>query len=156
MLGQSLIIYTDHKALNLLYFWPIGNIHQVIWLLKMAEFSFKTVYLLGMNNSVADALSRQTGGAGQPDDGDIGESSSGPHEVLDPIVFCAVENWLKVVAPHLVLTNYIEAINSSLSSSHLLFAQLARDAAGNTWTLESMPNRGILYIRVLAVAINAM
>ena len=60
------------------------------WLQKLAEFSLKSVYLPGLKNSVEDAVSREPAEAGYPDEGDIGDSSSGPCAPQDPVVFTAV------------------------------------------------------------------
>ena len=55
------------------------------------------IYLPGLKNSVADALSRQPGEVNYPDDIDIGDLGSGPRELEDPVTFVAIEDWLKVV-----------------------------------------------------------
>ena len=46
---------------------------------KLAKFSLKTAYLLGLKNLVADLLSKQPDEACFPDDVDIGEYASGPY-----------------------------------------------------------------------------
>ena len=43
---------------------------------------------------MANALSRQPGEVGQPDEGDIGDSGSGLYILQDPIVFTAVQDQL--------------------------------------------------------------
>ena len=43
-------------------------------------------------------------------------------KLQDPAGFCVAKVWLKVVAPYFILTNCIEAIKSSLSSSHPVVA----------------------------------
>ena len=58
------------------------------------------MYLPGLKNSVADALSRQPGKIGWPYDIDINHSGSGPHSLQDPVGFAAIEDWLKIVSPH--------------------------------------------------------
>ena len=40
----------------------------------------------------------------------------------NPVIFVAMENWLQVVAPHLVITCCIKAIKTALSSGHLVAA----------------------------------
>ena len=57
------------------------------YLQKLAESSFKIVYLSGLRNSVADALSRQPGELGQLNDGNIGDSGSRARVLQDPVVF---------------------------------------------------------------------
>ena len=79
---------------------------------KLAKYSLKIVYLPGLKNSVADALSRQPGEASWPKDTDIGYSNSRAHALHDPVVFAAVEDWLKVVVSNLVLEVYIETIKT--------------------------------------------
>ena len=45
---------------------------------------------------------------GWPDGGDIGDSGSKPCALKDPVGFAAVEDWLQVVAPHLLLTGCLK------------------------------------------------
>ena len=71
---------------------------------------------------MVDTLSRQPGEVGLPDDINIRDSDSVPCVLQDPIVFAAVEDWLKVVAPHLVLTGCMEAMETVLSSCGPLVA----------------------------------
>ena len=54
--------------------------------------------------------------------------------------------------PHLVLAICIEAMKIALSSGCPVVALLARGTADNSWTIESMPTRGILHTYVLLVA----
>ena len=80
------------------------------------------VYLPGLWYSVEDALSRQPGEADQPADSNIGDYHSRLPALQDPVIFSAVDDWLKAVAPHLVLTGYIEAMKTALSSGHPVVA----------------------------------
>ena len=59
---------------------------------------------------------------GQLDDTDIGDSGSRLCILQDPNAFVAIEHWLKVVAPHLVLKGFIEATKTALSSAHPVVA----------------------------------
>ena len=74
------------------------------------------MYLPGLKYYVADVLS------GQPRDIDIEDSGSGLCKVQDAVVFDAVEDWLKIVTPHLVLADCVEAMKTSLSSDHPVVA----------------------------------
>ena len=73
--------------------------------IKISWVFLKTVYLPGLKNSVADALSRQPDLSG-PCYIDIGDSCSEPYALYDP-VSGAIKNWLKVLAIHLVLADCI-------------------------------------------------
>ena len=92
------------------------------WLQKLAEFSLRNVYFPVLGNLVVDTLSKQPGEVGLPDDINIGDSDSMLCMLQDPIVFAEVEDWLKVVAPHLVLTGCMEAMKTVLSSCGPLVA----------------------------------
>ena len=59
-----------------------------------------------------NAYSRQTGEVGQPDDVNTGNSGIGPHALQDCVVFAAVEDRLKIVMPHLVLEDWVEAMKT--------------------------------------------
>ena len=67
-------------------------------------------------------------------------------------VFSTIEDWLQVVALHLILTSCIEAMKIALYLSHPKVALLTRGAAGITWTMDIMLTGSILYTCVLAVA----
>ena len=71
---------------------------------------------------MAKVFSRKPGETSWPNDGDIGDSSNGTCTLHDLVVFVAVEDWLKVLVPHLVLNDYTEAIKFSLSSGHPMVA----------------------------------
>ena len=92
------------------------------WMQKLAESALKTVCPPSLKNSVAYALSRQPCEVGQPNGGDIEDSGSGPRALQNPVVFAAVKDWLQVVAPHLILTGYLEATKTILSSGHPMVA----------------------------------
>ena len=63
------------------------------------------MHLPGLNNSVANALSRQPGEVVYPDDTNIGDSFS---ELLqDPVVFTVFEEFWKVVVLYLVLVDCV-------------------------------------------------
>ena len=49
-------------------------------------------------------------------------SGSGPRALQDPGVFAAMNDWLQVVVPHLVLTDCMEAMKTALSSGHQVVA----------------------------------
>ena len=55
LLGQEIIIYTDHKNLTYKVF---NTEHVMRWLLICKEFGPKLVYLKGKKNIIADAISR--------------------------------------------------------------------------------------------------
>ena len=40
----------------------------------------------------------------------------------DPVIFSTIEDWVKIVAPHLLLVEYIEAMKKSLSSGYTVIA----------------------------------
>ena len=77
---------------------------------NLAKFSLKTVYLPGLRNSVADALRKYPGKAVQPSDSNIRDSDSRAYALQDSVAFADIDNWLKVVGPHLVLTGCIDAM----------------------------------------------
>ena len=52
----------------------------------------------------------------------MGDSGGRAHALQEPIVFTAIEDWLKVVVPHLVLAGCTEAINTTLPSGHTMVA----------------------------------
>ena len=78
----------------------------------------KIVYLSGLRSFIADSLSRQPDKVGYHDNSDIEDYASRPHALQNPVVFAAVEDWLKVVVPHLALTGCIETMRTSLSCGH--------------------------------------
>ena len=59
---------------------------------------------------------------GWSDNGDTGDCDSSPCALQDPIVFATVEDWLQVVAPHLVLTDCMEAMKTAMSSGRPVVA----------------------------------
>ena len=63
-----------------------------MWFQKLAEFSLRIVYLLGFNNLVANALSKQLDEASQPNDAGIGESRSELYALQDPVIYAAIED----------------------------------------------------------------
>ena len=50
------------------------------------------MYLLGLKNSVADVLSRQLSGVGEPDEGGVEDSVSVLYTLLDPVDFSSFED----------------------------------------------------------------
>ena len=71
----------------------------------------------------------------------------------DPVVFAAVEDWLKVVAPHLVLTGCIEAMKTALSSGHPVVALACKRCSRQHLDQSRVCQlEGILHTCVLAVA----
>ena len=52
----------------------------------------------------------------------IGYCGSGACSLIDPVVFSAVKDLLKVVEPHLDLTDYVEALKTPLSFGYLVVA----------------------------------
>ena len=61
-----------------------------------------------------------------------------------------------MVAPHLALGGYIKVIKTDLSSTHPVVSIASRGVANNTWVMESMQTRSILYTCVLSVATSGM
>ena len=59
---------------------------------KIGWVIFNIVYLLGLENSVADAVSKQPGEAGWYDVDDLGDSGSKLYTLQDPVVFAAVKS----------------------------------------------------------------
>ena len=70
----------------------------------------------GLKNSVANALSRQ------PDNVNIGDLSSVICILYDPVGFATIEDWLKVVVPHLALAGCIKAMKPAFSPGCIVFA----------------------------------
>ena len=59
LLGWAVTIYIDAESLTYLYSQPTVNSRKVRWLQEWADFTLKIVYLPGLKDLVADALSRQ-------------------------------------------------------------------------------------------------
>ena len=76
--------------------------------------------------------------------------------IAGPFCFAAVEDCLKVEAPHLVLADYVEAMKVSLFSGHPVVALAFKRFRSNNWPMESMPTEGILHTFMLAVAISGI
>ena len=112
----SLILFIQIMRYYLTFTQPTVYSFQLRQLQMLAESSLKIVYLPGLRNSVAKSLSNQPCEVGQPDEGDIGDYGSRLSALQDPIGFTALENWLQMVAPHLVLTGSMEAVKIALSS----------------------------------------
>jgi RNase H-like domain found in reverse transcriptase len=53
---RSFTIRTDHR--NLLYIKNRSNPMIIRWLMALSEFSFKIEFILGVNNDIADSMSR--------------------------------------------------------------------------------------------------
>ena len=80
------------------------------------------MYLPGLKNSMADALSRQPAEVDCPDDIDIEDSGGRPRALQHPVVFAAIEGWLKVVVPYLVLAGCIKVMKTVLLSGRPVVA----------------------------------
>lgn len=61
LLGQKFIIATDQKALKYLMEQTLHTNSQLMWLTKLMPFGYSIEYEKGVENKVADALSRVTG-----------------------------------------------------------------------------------------------
>jgi hypothetical protein len=61
-LGHFFIVRTDHKALKFLIDQQVGTVAQQRWLSKLLDYNFVIEFKKGKDNSVADALSRQSNG----------------------------------------------------------------------------------------------
>lgn len=58
VLGYSVVIVTDHKAITFLLNSPLRNARLSRWVLFLQEFDLEVVYCAGKENVVADTLSR--------------------------------------------------------------------------------------------------
>ena len=61
LLGQKFIITTDQKALKFLMEQKLHTNSQLLWLTKLMPFYYAIEYKKGVDNKVADALSRVSG-----------------------------------------------------------------------------------------------
>lgn len=61
LLGRKFTIFTDQKSLRHLMEQQIATSTQQDWMAKLMGFQFDVVYKAGVENKVADALSRQQG-----------------------------------------------------------------------------------------------
>lgn len=68
LLGHSFIVRTDHKALKFLLEQQVGTVAQQRWLSKLFGYDFVIEFKKGRDNSVADALSRQSDGLSDRDE----------------------------------------------------------------------------------------
>ena len=114
------------------------------------------MYLLGLNNSVADALSKEPGEASWLDEVDIGDTGREPCVLQNPIVFVAVDYWLQVVVPHLFLTGCIKAMKTAFSSGCPVDALACKKCSRQYLAMENMAIRVILHNCVLSVATSGM
>lgn len=57
--GQEFKVYTDHRSLTHLFTQPYQSKRQLRWMEFLSEFKFDIVYVKGVDNVVADALSRR-------------------------------------------------------------------------------------------------
>jgi hypothetical protein len=61
LLGQTFVIKTDQQSLKYLLEQKVGTPFQQKWITKLLGYSFKVEYKKGVDNKVADALSRREG-----------------------------------------------------------------------------------------------
>nr|CAD1837528.1 unnamed protein product [Ananas comosus var. bracteatus] len=59
LLGRHFIIYTDHRSLKYLMEQRVSSEMQQKWTAKLLGYDYEIRYKKGVDNSVADALSRQ-------------------------------------------------------------------------------------------------
>ena len=59
LLGRRFVVYSDQKSLKHLLQQRITTTNQQEWMAKLLGFDFEVVYKVGVENKVADALSRQ-------------------------------------------------------------------------------------------------
>lgn len=59
LLGRRFVVYSDQKSLKHLLQQRITTANQQEWMAKLLGFDFEVVYKVGVENKVADALSRQ-------------------------------------------------------------------------------------------------
>jgi hypothetical protein len=59
LLGRKFVVYSDQKSLKHLLQQRITTANQREWMSKLLGFDFEVVYKVGVENKVADALSRQ-------------------------------------------------------------------------------------------------
>lgn len=59
LLGRRFVVYSDQKSLKHLLQQRITTANQQEWMAKLLGFDFEVVYKAGVENKVADALSRQ-------------------------------------------------------------------------------------------------
>ena len=59
LLGRPFVVKTDHQSLKFLLEQRIGTPAQQKWITKLMEYSFAVEYKKGIDNKVADALSRK-------------------------------------------------------------------------------------------------
>jgi len=58
LLGDKVLIYTDHKSLKYIFTKKELNMRQRWWLALMADYDIDLQYYLGKVNTVPDALRR--------------------------------------------------------------------------------------------------
>lgn len=58
-MGRKFIVYSDQKSLRHLIEQRITTANQQEWIAKLLGFDFEVVYKVGLDNRVADALSKQ-------------------------------------------------------------------------------------------------
>ena len=110
--GHRCTIYTDHKPHTYLYTQPYLNARQAQWLEHLAELDLQTIYRPGLQNTIADALSRY----GQCIEGDSIVVAS--HSLNDERVQQLVKTWLSVVAPHVDYYQCCETAKVGLASGN--------------------------------------
>ena len=87
-----------------------------------------------------NALSSQPGEVGWPDDCDTRASSSRPYALQDPVFFATIIDFLKLVAPHLVLTGCIEAMKTALTFGHPVVALACNRYSRQHWDHKQYTN----------------
>lgn len=118
VLGHSLIISTDHKALTFLKSCRLLNSRLTRWILYIQEFDFAIQYCKGANNQVSDILSRY------PNDSCEGSSFGPAHTTVEISAIRineldkAVQNNLKDLKKAQTLDRFCKKVREELEKEH--------------------------------------
>ena len=97
LLGNKLIFYVDHLALQYLVNKPQVSNRLAWWLLLFLEFDFKVIYKPGKIQSVVDALSRNEGA--QP-------ATEIPDQTTDAQLFSMQPDWIYPIIDYLKIGTF--------------------------------------------------
>jgi hypothetical protein len=61
-MGRKFLLLTDNRGVKYLFNQPDLNARQARWLAFLSEFDFEVRHIKGMENKIADALSRRVHG----------------------------------------------------------------------------------------------